>query len=321
MRLNEGLAGLVAEQVRAAGGGRRHQASSFQVFSRGRRRRLPFVPGRAAHRSRPGAGRARRADARAAASPRTKCGCSSRPARNWRRSSAKPERWANSSRRRIRRLCALAQNLWWSWDDDCDSLFRELDPILWREVDHNPIALLQQMPIDKLEERAGQLVLHSRINYAYRRMQEYLAVEANLGQRVMPACCGPGRWPISRLNSASTNRCRFIPAAWGCWPATISKRASDLNIPLVGIGLYYDQGYFRQRLDRRRLAAGRLHRPRQPAVADSAGHRPGRQADHGHGRNSHRQHHGPGLEVWPWAATRCCCSIPTSKETSRKTAN
>ena len=46
------------------------------------------------------------------------------------------------------RLSALAQNLWWSWDDDTTSLFRELDPVLWRELDHNPIALLQQIPIE-----------------------------------------------------------------------------------------------------------------------------------------------------------------------------
>src|SRR5262245_14068950 len=62
------------------------------------------------------------------------------------------------------RLYALAQNLWWSWDDDTTSLFRELDPVLWREIGYNPIALLQQISIDKLEERASELVLLSRIN-------------------------------------------------------------------------------------------------------------------------------------------------------------
>jgi starch phosphorylase len=70
------------------------------------------------------------------------------------------------------RLSALAQNLWWSWDPDTTSLFREIDPGLWRAVDNNPVALLQQIPIDTLEERASQLALHSRINYAYRRLQE-----------------------------------------------------------------------------------------------------------------------------------------------------
>ena len=44
------------------------------------------------------------------------------------------------------RLGALAQNLWWSWDPDTTSLFRELDPVLWRTLDNNPVALLQQIP-------------------------------------------------------------------------------------------------------------------------------------------------------------------------------
>src|SRR5262249_58188113 len=60
---------------------------------------------------------------------------------------------------------------------------RELDPELWRSLNHNPIALLQHMPIDKLEERASKLVLHGRINYAYRRMHEYLAEQHTWGAR------------------------------------------------------------------------------------------------------------------------------------------
>jgi GAF domain-containing protein len=69
------------------------------------------------------------------------------------------------------RLRELAQNLWWSWDPDTTSLFRELDPLLWQECGHNPIVLLGRLPPDRLEERALQLALHGRINYAYRRMR------------------------------------------------------------------------------------------------------------------------------------------------------
>ena len=58
------------------------------------------------------------------------------------------------------RLSSLAQNLWWSWDADTTSLFRELDPVLWRSLDNNPVALLQKLPVDQLEERASQLALH-----------------------------------------------------------------------------------------------------------------------------------------------------------------
>src|SRR5688572_8453776 len=81
------------------------------------------------------------------------------------------------------RLEALARNLWWSWDHDTASLFRALDPALWRTLDHNPIALLRQIPVARLEERVSALGLHSRINYAYRRMQEHLTSTHTWGAR------------------------------------------------------------------------------------------------------------------------------------------
>ena len=72
---------------------------------------------------------------------------------------------------------ALAGNLWWSWHPEVTNLFRELDPVRWRQLDHNPIALLAEFTPERLEARAAELVLYSRINQAYRRMKEYLAAE------------------------------------------------------------------------------------------------------------------------------------------------
>src|SRR6202171_2098314 len=146
------------------------------------------------------------------------------------------------------RLCALAQNLWWSWDDESTSLFRALDPVLWRELDHDPIALLEQMPIDKLEERASQLALHSRINYAYRRMQEYLSSKRTWGARHAGVLWAR---PVAYF-SAEFGLHESLPiysGGLGILAADHLKSASDLGIPLVAVGLYYDQGYFRQRLD------------------------------------------------------------------------
>ena len=79
------------------------------------------------------------------------------------------------------KLWALARNLWWSWDHDTSGLFRDLDPVRWRQLNHNPIALLGEFPLTEIERRAGELVLHGRINYAYRRMQEYLPADRTWG--------------------------------------------------------------------------------------------------------------------------------------------
>src|SRR5712671_7517246 len=79
------------------------------------------------------------------------------------------------------RLWALARNLWWSWDHDSVSLFRELDPVRFRQLNNNPVYLLSEISLAEMERRATELVLHSRINYAYRRQQEYLQADRTWG--------------------------------------------------------------------------------------------------------------------------------------------
>jgi starch phosphorylase len=146
------------------------------------------------------------------------------------------------------RLWLLARNLWWSWDHDTSGLFRELDPVRWRALDHNPVALLTEMPLATIERRAQQLVLHSRINYAYRRQREYLEADRTWG--AMHAGILRTR-PVAYF-SAEFGIHVSVPeysGGLGVLAGDHIKSASDLGIPLVGIGLYYGQGYFRQRLD------------------------------------------------------------------------
>ena len=218
-----------------------------------------------------------------------------------------------------RRLSALAQNLWWSWDPDMTSLFRELDPVLWRELDSNPVALLQQMTIEQIEERASELALHSRINYGYRRMLEYLQSRRTWGARHAGVLWAR---PVAYF-SAEFGIHESLPiysGGLGILAGDHIKSASDLGIPLVGVGLYYDQGYFRQRLDvdgwqhEDYLALDHRQLPIRPALVD------------GVAGASCPSKHGPGPS---WRASgscrsagaRSCCSTRTSKATSRRTAS
>jgi starch phosphorylase len=147
------------------------------------------------------------------------------------------------------RLWTLARNLWWCWDHDSSSLFRDLDPIRWRQLNHNPIALLTEIPLSQIEQRARELVLHSRINYAYRRQREYLEADRTWGAR-HAGILRPR--PVAYF-SAEFGLHVSIPeysGGLGVLAGDHIKSASDLGIPLVGIGLFYGQGYFRQYLDR-----------------------------------------------------------------------
>ncbi|HEU5352016.1 MAG TPA: alpha-glucan family phosphorylase [Terracidiphilus sp.] len=146
------------------------------------------------------------------------------------------------------RLWSLAQNLWWSWDQDCISIFRDLNPVRWRQLNQNPIALLCEIPLNEIEHRATELALHSRINYAYRRQQEYLHDDRTWGAEH----AGVLRPHPVAYFSAEFGLHESLPiysGGLGVLAGDHIKSASDLDIPLVGIGLFYGQGYFLQRLD------------------------------------------------------------------------
>jgi len=147
------------------------------------------------------------------------------------------------------RLWALAHNVWWSWDHDCTNLFRDLNPVRWRQLNQNPIALLNEMPLSEIERRATEFVLHSRINYVYRRQQEYLLEDRTWGA----ANAGILRPRPVAYFSAEFGLHESLPiysGGLGVLSGDHIKSASDLGIPLVAVGLFYGQGYFLQRLDK-----------------------------------------------------------------------
>jgi glycogen phosphorylase len=148
------------------------------------------------------------------------------------------------------KLWSLARNLWWSWDHDCVSLFRDLNPTRWRQLNQNPIAMLSEIPLEEIERRSTELVLHSRINYVYRRQQEYLKADRTWGA----TNAGVLRPRPVAYFSAEFGLHESLPiysGGLGVLAGDHIKSASDLDIPLVGIGLFYGQGYFLQRLDQK----------------------------------------------------------------------
>jgi len=146
------------------------------------------------------------------------------------------------------KLWELGNNLWWSWQPEVVNLFRDIDPVRWSQLDHNPVLLLKEYTPDLLEKRARESVLHTRINWAYRRWQEYLdatdtwgATHAGvLGQR--PAAYFSAEFGIHESLP-------IYSGGLGVLAGDHLKSASDLGIPLVGVGLFYDEGYFHQYID------------------------------------------------------------------------
>jgi glycogen phosphorylase len=147
------------------------------------------------------------------------------------------------------KLQTLARNLWWSWHPEVTSLFRDLDPVRWRQLDHNPIALLAEMTPERVAERAGELVMITRINQAHRRLKDYLSYKHNAwGARHAGVL---GSKPVAYF-SAEFGIHESVPiysGGLGVLSGDHIKAASGLGVPLVAVGLFYDQGYFKQHLD------------------------------------------------------------------------
>jgi glycogen phosphorylase len=146
------------------------------------------------------------------------------------------------------KLAKLASNYWWSWQPEVTTIFREIAPIRWSQLAHNPVALLKELTPDQLEQRCREEVLHSRINGAYRRWVEYMESSETWGSTHSGIL---GQRPAAYF-SAEFGIHESLPiysGGLGVLAGDHLKSAADLGIPLVGVGLLYVEGYFSQRID------------------------------------------------------------------------
>lgn len=147
------------------------------------------------------------------------------------------------------KLSALANNLWWCWQPEVTRLFLTINPAKFAECGHNPVRMLQEIPREELEETVRTEVLHSRINYAYRRWVEYMESADTWGSTHAAIL---GQRPAAYF-SAEFGMHESLPiysGGLGVLSGDHLKSASDLGIPLVGIGLFYHEGYFLQTIDK-----------------------------------------------------------------------
>lgn len=143
------------------------------------------------------------------------------------------------------RLQDLAYNLRWAWHPDTRTLFRQLDPELWERVDHNPVALLRRLQPDAVNGRAE---LADRITSLHQDLVRY----RDSGDTWFRNDGADGRQPLVAYFSAEFGiaAClRIYSGGLGVLAGDHLKSASDLGVPLVGVGLLYREGYFRQGVD------------------------------------------------------------------------
>lgn len=146
---------------------------------------------------------------------------------------------------KISRLQELAYNLWWSWNPDARALFRHLDMTLWRNTQHNPVQMLKEISPERLQEAAKD----SLFNRYYNKVTMSLDRDLTNGHTWFQQ--KHGNLDDFRVGYFSAefglhNSLPIYSGGLGILSGDHAKEASDLGIPLVGVGFMYPQGYFRQ---------------------------------------------------------------------------
>jgi glycogen phosphorylase len=147
----------------------------------------------------------------------------------------------------LARLSELSQNLWWSWTVEARQLFETIDPTLWFYTHHNPVKLLADVKPERLAKLADDPSYLRQYSAVLKLFDEY---KANGRSWFSTKHAGETKNTIAYF-SAEFGLHTSIPiysGGLGILAGDHCKEASDLGVPLVGIGFMYPQGYFRQRI-------------------------------------------------------------------------
>ncbi|HTU44560.1 MAG TPA: alpha-glucan family phosphorylase [Bryobacteraceae bacterium] len=141
----------------------------------------------------------------------------------------------------LNRLSDIGYNLLWSWDHTIRSLFRRLDPSLWKECNHNPIQLLGRIPQEKLDRAASDprfLLLYKR---ACERHDSYL--------HMAPPSEETPQIAYFSMEYGLLDCMQIYSGGLGLLSGDHLKAASDHDFSLTGVGLLYQRGYLQQYLN------------------------------------------------------------------------
>ena len=165
-------------------------------------------------------------------------------------------------------LDRLARNLAWTWDDELAAVLREVDPAGFAAAAGNPVAMLAATPAERLEALAADAGFLERLARADARLDERLAAPSWYDTLPVAPQAIAYFSPEFGLSEALPQ----YSGGLGILAGDHLKAASDLGVPIVGIGLFYRNGYFRQLLtaDGRPGGGVRRSRPCPPAAHTGA---------------------------------------------------
>jgi glycogen phosphorylase len=147
---------------------------------------------------------------------------------------------------RIARLEDLAVDLWWSWHTETREVFRRLDYANWRATAHNPVLMLRLVSRDRLEWAAADSAFLELYDRAVAALDEARSARNTWWARSFPQLTGPIAYFSAEF--ALHQSLPIYAGGLGVLAGDHCKEASDLGVPLIGVGFMYPQGYFHQHI-------------------------------------------------------------------------
>ncbi len=144
-------------------------------------------------------------------------------------------------------LRTLAYNLWWSWNGEAIELFLRMDRDLWRETYHNPILMLGRISQERLGALKNDGGFLAHMKRVMTRLERYMSEET--WYHKVHDGNNPAQIAYFSLEFGIHECLPIYSGGLGVLAGDHLKSASDLGVPLVGVGLLYRRGYFHQRLD------------------------------------------------------------------------
>ena len=148
---------------------------------------------------------------------------------------------------RLKALETLAYNLRWTWDHETIRLFRRLDRPLWEGAGHNPVLMLGSIAQERLQELAQDDAFLAHLDSVAAGLGDYVASSRTWYQKQYGR---PERALVAyfSLEFGLTESLPIYSGGLGILAGDHLKSASDLGVPLIGVGLLYQKGYFHQYL-------------------------------------------------------------------------
>ena len=147
----------------------------------------------------------------------------------------------------LKALETVARNMYWTWDADAEALFRRIDGKVWAACGNNPVKLLGSISQNRLDELAQNEGFLSELKRTVERLGSYLESTTWFEK----TCLQPTNPSIAYFSAEfGIHECLPVYAGGlGLLAGDHLKSASDLGVPIAGVGLLYQKGYFRQYLN------------------------------------------------------------------------